>query len=112
MLLRAPDRTAALYDRMFGPNLLVPTTGGVWFTAGTAKISILDPATIEQRFGTPPTLGPDGGDRMVGLAFKTKSLTAPQNWLVQNDVPHTPHGADGIVVPASAAAGVTLAFIA
>ncbi len=107
-----PSRTAAVYDRMFGPDLLVPTAGGVSFQAGTAKISVLDPAKIEQRFGAPPALGPDGGDRMVGLVFKTKSLDAARNWLVQHDVPHTLEGADGICVPATAAAGVTLAFIA
>jgi hypothetical protein len=109
---RAPERTAALYDRMFGPDLLVAIEGGVWFKAGTAKISIVDPATIEQRFGAPPALGADGGDRMVGLVFKTKSLDAARNWLVHNDVPHTSQGPDGVGVPASAAAGVTIAFIA
>jgi Glyoxalase-like domain len=107
-----PSRPAALYDRMFGPDLLVPTAGGVWFKAGTAKISFLDPATIAQRFGAPPVLGPGDSDRMVGLVFTVKSLDATRNWLVKNDVPHMPFGANGIGVPASTAAGVTLAFTA
>jgi hypothetical protein len=109
---REPSRTATLYDRMFGPDLLVPTAGGVWFKAGTTKVSFLDPTTIAQRFGAPPVLGPDDSARMVGLLFTVGSLDATRDWFVKNDVLHTPHGADGIGVPASIAAGVTLAFIA
>jgi hypothetical protein len=108
---RDPSRTAALYDRMFGPDLLVSTAGGVSFQAGRAKISILEPEIIERRFGAPPELGSDGSARMVALVFTVKSLDKTRGWLAENGVPHKAHDAEGIIVLASAAAAVTLAFV-
>lgn len=106
-----PARTAAIYDRMFGPDLLQPATGGVWFSAGVPTVSILTPDAIAARFGIVPELGPEGTDHMVALVFKTAALEETRAVLASAGVPFAPY-ADGIVVAPANAAGVITAFTA
>lgn len=110
---RDPDRTAAVYDRIFGPEFLSQVPGGLSFQAGAAQVTILDPGVFERRFGAPPPADERGGDRMAALVFKTGSLGSARDWLDSNAVPHWPYGeGGGLIVPASSAAGTALAFIA
>lgn len=106
-----PARTAALYDRMFGPDLLQKVEGGVVFPAGAAKVAVLAPEAITARFGQPVELGPDGSDRMVALVFATASLDAAQNVFKANGIEALPFGAAGLVVSADQGMGVITAFV-
>ena len=106
----APGRTAQIYDRMFGPGALAPTSGGVAFRAGAATVSILDPTEVATRFGNVVEPSPDGGDRMVALALATKSVAQARAHLDRASIPCDPYDS-GIVVSAKSAAGVALAFV-
>ena len=108
---RDPTRTANVYDRMFGPNVLAPVAG-VAFRAGRATVSILDPAEIAHRFGAAAPTSADGSDRMVALALSTRSVDSARRCLDRGAVSYAPVAGGGIVVPAAAAAGVALAFVA
>ena len=105
-----PGRTAQIYDRMFGPGALTPTSGGLAFRAGAATVSILDPTEVATRFGNGVEPSPDGGDRMVALALATKSTTQARAHLDRASILYEPYGS-GIVVSAKSAAGVALAFV-
>lgn len=106
-----PARTAAIYERMFGPGLLKAVEGGVSFSAGVPKVSVLTPETIAARFGIVPELGPDGTDHMVALVFKAPSLDVTKAALTAGGVAFADY-ADGIVVAPALAAGVITAFVA
>src|SRR5260370_11815153 len=75
---RAPARTAALYQRMFGPDLLAPISRGVSFRAGTATVLVLEPAAVAKRYAGTALTSEDGSDRMVALTFKVASLAKPR----------------------------------
>jgi len=105
-----PGRTAQIYDRMFGPGVLTPTSGGVAFRAGAATVSILDPTEVATRFGNVVEPSPDGGDRMVALALATTSTAQASAHLDRASIPYEPY-TSGIVVSAKFAAGVALAFV-
>jgi Glyoxalase-like domain len=106
-----PARTAALYGRMFGPELLTPIPGGVSFRAGAATVFVLEPTTIAERFGGAAPISADGSDRMVALTFKVKSVATPRAVLDAAGIRYKPCGG-GIVVGHADAAHVALGFIA
>ena len=107
-----PARTAALYERMFGPGLLNAVPGGVSFAAGAATVSVLDPATIAADFEGAALTSPDGSDRMVALVFKVGSLAATKELFSAAAIPFAPFRKGGIVVPHAKAANVALGFVA
>ncbi len=108
---REPARTAALYERMFGPDLLTPISGGVSFRAGTATVLILEPAATAKRYAGAALTSEDGSDRMVALTFKVASLATPRTLFDASGVAYRAF-ADGIVVAHADAANVALAFTA
>lgn len=105
-----PARTASIYDRMFGPGLLVPSQGGVSFAAGPCDVSIVSPKAVAARFGIAPELGPGGTARMVALVYATASLDAALSALSRHDIPRTAFGGGFVVAPGDAA-GVISAFV-
>ena len=107
---RDPAKTAKIYDRMFGPGVLMSTSGGVGFRAGAATVSILDAAEIARRFGKAAQPSLDGSDRMVALVLATKSVAQARAHLDRSGIPHSPYDT-GIVVGAEYAAGVAVAFV-
>ena len=106
-----PARTAALYERMFGPSLLTPTSGGVLFRAGAATVLILEPAAIAGRYADAALTSPDGSDRMVALIFRVKSLDTPRAVFDAAGIPYRPY-AGGLIVSHLDAANVALGFTA
>jgi hypothetical protein len=106
-----PARTAALYERMFGPGLLTPTSGGVLFRAGAATVLILEPAAVAARYAEAALTSPDGADRMVAVIFKVKSLDAPRDVFGAAGIAYRPY-AGGIIVSHLDAANVALGFTA
>jgi hypothetical protein len=107
----APARTAAIYDRMFGPDLLAPVQGGVSFRAGAATVLVLEPAVIAERYAGAALTSEDGSDRMVALTFKVASLATPRALFDAAGIAYQAC-AGGIVVSHADAANVALGFTA
>lgn len=108
---KEPARTAAVYDRMFGPDLLKPVRGGVSFQAGAATVLVLEPAAIAERYAGAALVSTDGSDRMVALTFKVASLAKPRALFDAAGIAYRPY-AGGIVVSHADAANVGLGFTA
>jgi hypothetical protein len=106
-----PARTAAVYDRMFGPDLLKPVQGGVSFQAGTATVLLLEPAAIAERYVGAALISEDGSDRMIALTFKVASPAKPRALFDAAGIAYRPY-AGGIVVSHADAANVALGFTA
>ena len=108
---REPARTAAVYDQMFGPDLLTQVQGGVSFRAGAATVSVLEPAAIAERYPGAAAVSEDRSDRMVALTFKVASLDTPRALFDAAGIAYRPY-AGGIVVSHADAANVALGFTA
>lgn len=108
---REPARTAAVYEQMFGPDLLTEMPGGVSFRAGDPTVLVLTPDAVAERYADAAIASDDGSDRMVGLTFKVASLDAPRAVFDVEGIPYRPLTNGGIVVPYTEAANVALAFI-
>ena len=106
-----PARTAAVYDQIFGPDLLTPIQGGVSFRAGAATVLVLEPAAIAERYAGAAAVSEDGSDRMVALTFKVASLATPRALFDAAAISYRPC-AGGIVVSYTDAANVALGFAA
>jgi Glyoxalase-like domain len=107
----APPRTAAVYERMFGPGLLTPVPGGFAFAAGAATVFVLEPSAIAARYAGAALTSADGSDRMVALVFKVASLEAPRALLAKAGIAFQSH--DGrLIVSHTDAANVALGFTA
>ena len=108
---RDPASTAAVYDRMFGPDLLTSIEGGVLFRAGAAKVLVLEPAAVAERYADAALSSEDGSDRMVALTFKVASLATPRALFKAAGIAYRPY-VGGIVVSHADAANVALGFTA
>lgn len=106
-----PQRTAALYERMFGAPLLSPEKGGVSFRAGKATVRILEPAAVAERYAGAAPISADGSDRMVALAFEVASLDTPRRVLEAAGINYATY-TDGIIVGHADAANVAVGFTA
>ncbi|WP_454625354.1 VOC family protein [Bradyrhizobium cenepequi] len=108
---KAPSRTAALYERMFGVPLLTEIPGGVSFRAGLATVRVLEPSAVAERYAGAALVSEDGSDRMVTLVFKVPSLDVPRAVFEKARIGYRPY-VDGIVVSHADAANVALGFTA
>jgi hypothetical protein len=108
---REPARTAAIYDRMFGPGLLTPLPGGVSFCAGTTTIHVLEPSVLAERYAGAALVSEDGSDRMVALIFKVASLGTTRSVFDAAHISHRNY-AGGIIVAQADAFHVALGFTA
>jgi hypothetical protein len=107
---REPARTAALYDRMFGPGVLQAESGGVGFQAGRARVLVLEPQAAAARYAGATLVSEDGKDRMVALAFKTASLARARQTMDAAGIAVRELPGGGFGVPHEAAANCALAF--
>jgi Glyoxalase-like domain len=107
----APQRTAALYERMFDAPVLTARPGGVAFNAGAATVLVLGPAAVAERYAGAALVSEDGSDRMVALTFKVASLDTPRGLFESAGIRYRPY-VDGIVVDHTDAANVALGFTA
>lgn len=106
-----PQRTAALYETMFGPGLTAPVAGGRSFKAGAMTVLILQPDAVAERYRDAAPVSPDGSDRMVALAMAVHSLDAPRAVLDGEGIAYAPLATGGLVVPYAQAGNVALAFV-
>lgn len=101
-----PPRAVAGWRRIV-PHLKVDTSAdGVLLTAGSHRVLLVDPAAAERRFGVRP---PPGRTKAIGIDFSVADAGACGAVLAANGVPFTAEGGT-IVVPAEAAANVSIAF--
>lgn len=107
---REPERTGALYGRIFGASALARTAGGLALQAGTATVLFLTPEAVRERFGDVVEASAEGSDRMVALSLRTRSREAARRALAAGGIPDVRDDGLHLVVPAAQAAGVALAF--
>jgi hypothetical protein len=107
-----PARSAAVFGRMFGAAALHPVAGGLSLPTSKAKILFLTPDTVAQHYGGAAPAQADGSDRMVALGLRTASLDAASAALRHGGIADVTEIPGGLVVPASSACGLALAFMA
>jgi len=106
-----PARSAAVFGRIFGAAALQPVEGGLALPTAKARILFLTPQAVAQHYGAAAPVQADGSDRMVALGLRTASLDAASAALRRGGiVPAEKPGC--LIVPASSACGLALAFMA
>ena len=107
-----PDTLGALFVRLFGPEAVSPITNGCTLAVGLSRFDVVTHAELRAMYGNG---APDGGGRadfMAALAFRTCSIAAAERALTDGGIPFTRASADRLIVPADAAFGATLEFVA
>jgi len=109
--LAAPDpgRPAALFRRMFGDAAVRDVADGATLAMANARVEIITPAAVRQRFGDAAPDPADRGEYLAALTITTRSLAmAAQVLAGRNGVRQH---AGGITVDAGQAFNVTLQFV-
>ncbi|MDQ1081685.1 VOC family protein [Pseudoroseomonas cervicalis] len=107
---RDPDATAAPYRALFGAAALQPVPGGLALATDTARILLLSPEAVAERFGDAAPVQPDGSDRMVALGLVSGRLDGLAERLRGAGIAGLAERGGRLVVPAAEAAGLALAF--
>lgn len=105
-----PDQLAALFARLFGAEAVASTADGHRLAAGLADVEIIAPAALDRRYGA---AAPDPGGRaawMAALDLRSADLASTVRAL--HDLPGLHIDAARVTVPAAAAMGVALSFVA
>lgn len=109
---RAPEKTAGIFTDLFGAAAVYPVEGGFAVPAGRAQVLVLAPSAVAARFGAAaPPLPDDGQSGMAALGVRVRRLDQARRALAAGDLPFEALG-DRLVVPATAAFGVAVAFFA
>ena len=109
---REPAALGATFRRMFGADAVRDTADGCTLAVGLASFDVLTPAALAREFGD---AAPDGGGRaeyMAALAFRTHSLDTAAAALAAGGIAGVRRDARHVVVPAGAAFGALLEFVA
>jgi hypothetical protein len=107
-----PSRLGGLFARMFGAAAVRPIDGGQSLAVGLSRFDIVTPATLAAWFGE---AAPDGGGRaeyMAALTLRTTSLDQAATALEAGAVAGVRRESGRLLVPAAAAFGATLEFVA
>jgi hypothetical protein len=105
-----PAALGALFATLFGAAAVRPVEGGCSLAAGLSRFDVLTPRTVAAQFGD---AAPDGGGRgeyMVALTLRTLSLDQAASALA--GIAGVRHEPGRLVVPAEAAFGTALEFVA
>lgn len=104
-----PSVLGALFERLFGADAVRRGPHGVALPAGLATVQAMPPEAVVARFdGAAPDL--DGRDQaMAALLVRTASLGRAAAALAKGGIPHH-ETAEGLVVAATHAGGLTLVF--
>jgi hypothetical protein len=103
----APPRLGALFRRMFGDDAVSSIEGGVRLAVGLTRVDVVEPAILERRFGAASAVSSGRDEFMAALVLRTRDLDRAAAAIQVDGVIREP---GRVVVPASAAMGVTLAF--
>lgn len=102
------DKTAEVYRKLFGNEMVSRVAGGFTLAVGLSRLDIVDEGEARKQFGDAL---PDAAGRatwMAALTLRTCSLDVAKAALGSAATPVR----GGLVVPAAAAFGVTLEFVA
>lgn len=105
-----PAESVALLARGFGEAAVSDIEGGKRVTAGETEIDFLTPDAVQARFGDTVVLDEQGQDRKVALVVRTRSLAAAARAFQDGGVIGVQERGERLIVPASVAYGVALAF--
>jgi hypothetical protein len=105
-----PDALVALFARMFGSAALTRGADGHALAVGLAEIEVMTPAALRRRYGEAAPSGDGRAAWMAALELRTASLAAAASAV--RDVRDAHVTSARVMVPAEAAMGVALSFIA
>jgi hypothetical protein len=95
---------------MFGQDALHPTDTGCSLAVGLSRFDIVRLDELSRQFGDAAPDGDGRDDYMAALTIRTRSLEITAGALQVGQISGVRAEVDRIVVPASAAFGVTLEF--
>jgi hypothetical protein len=104
-----PETTAAVLEKMFGPTALSRSAGGAALAMTNARLDIMTPDGLAQRYGNSAPDPSGRTDYMAALILKAVSRAKAAQVLRGSA---TVVDGDRIIVPADRACNVTLEFIA
>jgi hypothetical protein len=105
-----PQALGGLFATMFGAATVRAMEGGCTLAAGLARFDVLTPDAVAAQFGDAAIDGGGRGEYMVGLTLRTLSLEMAAAAL--DGVPGVRREASRVLVPAAAAFGSALEFVA
>jgi hypothetical protein len=104
-----PERPVALFRRMFGDGAVHDSDDGVTLAMTNARVEIVTPAVVRQRFGNAAPDPADRGEYLAALTIQTSSLARAAQALAGRKGVRQDSG--GITVDAAQAFNVTLQFV-
>lgn len=107
-----PSRWGSLFARMFGADAVRPVPGGCALTVGLGAFEVVTPETLLSRFGEAAPVQDGRTDMMAALSFRTRDLEATAASLDAGGIVGVERHGNRIIVPALAAFGATLEFVA
>ncbi|MFC3123826.1 VOC family protein [Pseudoroseomonas globiformis] len=108
----APERLAEPYRDLFGSAALQAVDGGLSMATDTARLLLLTPRAVTERFGNAVALPPEGSDGMVALGLRSQAMAGLADRIRAAGITGVTEGGGHVIVPAPEAAGVALAFAA
>ncbi len=106
----APDESAALYGRMFGPTALTAIPGGRRLAMALSSVDVIDPATLAARYGAAAPDAKGRADVLAALVLRSPDLAQTAAVLAGSGIAFTHPAPNRLVVPASIAMGTTIEF--
>ncbi len=104
---RDPAALGGLFARMFGPDAVRRSAEGCALLLGLSRFDVVTPEALAAQFGAAAAAAEGRDSFMAALTLRTRSLDQAAAAM---QVPGVVREADRVVVPASAAFGVTLEF--
>lgn len=103
-----PNRSAALFRALFGPDAVAGRDGGCVLKAGSAQVELRTPAAIEAEFGDTAAAASDRREYIAAVVLETPSLAVSADRL--RDVPEVRIEPGRVIVPAATAFNATIVF--
>ena len=107
---RDPSALGTLFAQMFGQDAVQRTSTGCSLAVGLSRFDIVQLDELRRQFGDAAPDGDGRGEYMAALTIRTRSLNITADALQAGRISGARPEGDRIVVPASAAFGVTLEF--
>jgi hypothetical protein len=105
-----PALLGGLFARMFGPGAVRPIEGGYSLVVGLSRIDVLAHTNVRQLLGA-AAMADSRPHAMAALTVRTRALDQAAAALAAGGVPST-HQPGRILVPAAAAMGCPIEFVA
>ena len=109
---RDPSASGGVFARMFGADAVREIPGGCSLAVGLSRFDILTHDALVNRFGDAAPSGDGRPEFMAALTFRTRSLDLAAAALQAGEVTVAWQEAERIVVPACAAYGCAIEFVA